>query len=358
VRRRRLLRVAGASSLLAMPWSVLRAAQSPSYPPVLQGPALAFPRDFGAHPDYRTEWWYLTGWLRDGQREFGVQITFFRSRTGHDPRNPSRFAPKQLLLAHAALAIAEDGRLRHDQRAAREGFRFARAATEDTDVAIGRWRLRRDTDDRYHATIPADGFALELWFAPRGAPFPQGEAGYSRKGPRPEQASRYYSRPQLAVRGSVQLQGGAARSVDGVAWLDHEWSSELLDASATGWDWVGLNFDDGSALMAFRIRGAGETVIWSHARWIGEPRPAPAPVFEPLRRWRSARSGASWPVAMRLTVGERRFELQPLLDDQELDTRASTGTIYWEGAVRVLEGGRVVGRGYLELTGYAGAIRL
>jgi predicted secreted hydrolase len=363
--RRRVLAAAGAWSALASTPQALRTALAADaagapvrYPPVLPGTALAFPRDFGAHPEFRTEWWYITGWLRDAQREFGVQITFFRSRTGHDPRNPSRFAPTQLLLAHAALALPEDGRLRHDQRAARAGFGFANASEADTDVAIGRWRLRRDGDDRYHALIPGDGFELDLRFAPRGAPFPQGDAGYSRKGPRPEQASCYYSRPQLAVQGSVRLQSGPASTVGGVAWLDHEWSSELLDAAATGWDWIGLNLDDGSAVMAFRVRDRSGAALWSHARWAGSARAADNVRFEPMRQWRSARSGASYPSAMRVSVDERRFELLPLFDDQELDTRASTGTIYWEGAVRVLEAGRPVGRGYLELTGYAGALRL
>ena len=106
-----------------------------------------------------------------------------------------------------------------------------------------------------------------------------------------------------------------------------------------------------------RRRDGGE--LWSHARWIGSPAPAPAPRFEALREWRSARSGGRYPVAMRLTVGDRRLRLEPMFDDQELDARSSTGTIYWEGAVRVYdEADHEIGRGYLELTGYAGALRL
>lgn len=351
------------------------------YAEVLRGRPLAFPRDFGAHPAFRTEWWYITGWLRAGEREFGVQVTFFRSRTPHDDRNPSRFAPKQLLLAHAAVAVDGESALRHDQRAARAGFGLAQASESDTDIAIGDWRLQRSRDDRYLTRIAARDFTLDLAFAPQRPPFAQGERGYSRKGPRPRQASHYYSRPQLAVTGSMTLRadaaargatGGsasaarlpAALAVTGVAWLDHEWSSELLDPQAEGWDWVGLNLDDGSALMAFRIRSRDGGTLWSHAQWIGPRAQSGArsgderPVFEPLRQWRSARSGATWPVAMRVSIGARTLELHPIFDDQELDTRASTGTIYWEGAVRVTEAGRAVGRGYLELTGYAGALKL
>ena len=343
------------------------AADAAYYPPVERGAALVFPRDHGAHPAWRTEWWYLTGWLRrlDGPHRgepLGVQVTFFRSRTRHDAANPSRFAPTQLLLAHATLALPERGRLLHAQRAAREGFGLAGASVHDTDVHVGRWSLGRDAADRYRARIDDRQFSLALEAAPQGPPALQGDGGFSRKGPAERQASRYYSRPQLRTTGEFRVDG-ARVGVEGVAWLDHEWSSEILDAVADGWDWVGLNLDDGSALAAFRIRRSDGGIAWSYARWfapggVAPSAPDPAVRFVPSRSWTSPRTGARYPVAMRLEVGARALELEPLFDDQELDARASTGTIYWEGAVRVLEAGREVGRGYLELTGYAGALRL
>jgi len=341
-----------------------------SYPAVVPGVRLAFPRDHGAHPAYRTEWWYLTGWLRrlDGARRgepLGVQVTFFRSRTRHAADNPSRFAPTQLLLAHAALAVPGRARLLHAQRAAREGFGLASAATHDTAVGIGGWSLARMPDDRYRARVDDRDLAVTLEFAPRTPPVAQGDDGFSRKGPKATQASYYYSRPQLPATGTVAL-GGETVRVAGVAWLDHEWSSEILDASSDGWDWAGLNFDDGSALVAFRIRRRDGGVLWSYARWIdagGAASTSPpggdvAPRFAPDRNWTSPRTGARYPVAMTIAVGARTLALEPLFDDQELDARASTGTVYWEGAVRVVEAGREVGRGYLELTGYAGALRM
>jgi len=385
--RRALLRAAA----LALPPTALGPrlaladAAGEVWPAVRPGRPLRFPRDHGAHPEYRTEWWYLTGWLRAGSGDpFGVQITFFRSRTRHGADNPSRFAPVQLLFAHVAIASAQRGRLAHAERSARPGFGLAQFSTDDLDVSIGDWRLWRSPDDRIHARIDHDDFGLDLLFAPPGPPVPQGDAGFSRKGPLPAQASWYYSRPQLAVSGSVRgPDGQPPRAVSGSAWLDHEWSSEILDAQAAGWDWVGLNLDDGSALMAFRIRRHDGTVLWSDARWIAaeeiaartatderEPRRrgagaggepairASAPEFAPIRLWRSPRSGARWPVEMRLRIGERELRLEPLIDDQEIDAAASTGTIYWEGAVRVVENGRRIGAGYLELTGYAGALAL
>ncbi|MBP8310495.1 MAG: carotenoid 1,2-hydratase, partial [Burkholderiaceae bacterium] len=257
-----------------------------------------------------------------------------------------------------ALARAADGHLRHDQRSARLGFGDTRMSTADTALTLRGSQLVRQADDRYFARITARDFELDLSFQPRAAPMLQGELGFSRKGPGEAQASYYYSRPQLAVGGTIHLDGRRLPVRAGRAWLDHEWSSEVLDAQAVGWDWLGLNLDDGSSLMAFQIRRRDGTTLWSHARWLPADTPALQPQFEVLRRWRSARSGGVYPVAMRVGVGGRRFELQPLFDDQELDARASTGGFYWEGAVRVIEQGRAVGRGYLELTGYAAALRL
>jgi len=367
--RRRVLALLGAG-LAASRARAAPADDGSSYPAVVPGVRLAFPRDHGAHPAYRTEWWYLTGWLRrlDGARRgepLGVQVTFFRSRTRHAADNPSRFAPTQLLLAHAALAVPGRARLLHAQRAAREGFGLASAATHDTAVGIGGWSLARMPDDRYRARVDDRDLAVTLEFAPRTPPVAQGDDGFSRKGPKATQASYYYSRPQLPATGTVAL-GGETVRVAGVAWLDHEWSSEILDASSDGWDWAGLNFDDGSALVAFRIRRRDGGVLWSYARWIdagGAASTSPpggdvAPRFAPDRNWTSPRTGARYPVAMTIAVGARTLALEPLFDDQELDARASTGTVYWEGAVRVVEAGREVGRGYLELTGYAGALRM
>jgi predicted secreted hydrolase len=136
--------------------------------------------------------------------------------------------------------------------------------------------------------------------------------------------------------------------VGGVAWVDHEWSSQYLAPEASGWDWCGLNLDDGRAVMAFRIRDKQGGVYY-----------APEGVdFTPLRSWRSPRTGVEYPVAMRVTAGGESYDLAPLMDDQELDARRSTGTIYWEGAVRVLRAGSEIGRVYLELPGYGRPLAL
>lgn len=359
MRRRKVLRALGALGALAAGFAAptLRAAKKVRFPDALPEGGLAFPRDHGAHPDFRIEWWYVTGWLR-GQRatqDLGFQITFFRARNAYATDNPSRFTPHQVLFAHAALADPEHGRLQHDQRAAREGLTLAGAQTDATRVWIDDWHFAQ-TAHGYESTIAAREFALRLAFATDRPPLLQGVAGFSRKGPRPREASYYYSRPQLAVEGTVE-RGGRPLPVRGTAWLDHEWSSAYLPPEAAGWDWIGINLDDGGVLMAFVMRSKNGGVHYGGgtlARADGSRRSfAPDGVrFEPLRRWRSPRTGVEYPVSMRVSAGGEEWTLEPLMDDQELDSRLSTGTIYWEGAVRVASRGREVGRGYLELTGY------
>ena len=340
----------------------LRTLAAEGYPDVTRGRALEFPRDHGAHPQYRTEWWYATGWLRDGAgRDLGFQVTFFRNRPRIADDNPSAFAPKQLLFAHAAIADPARGRLLHDQRAARAGFGLADAREGLTDVRIDDWSIVL-SGGAYRTRIAAREFALDLAFEPTQAVLRQGEGGYSRKGAAPEQASYYYSRPHLAVSGTIE-RDGRREPVQGSAWLDHEWSSAYLAAEAAGWDWIGINLADGGALMAFRIRAKAGGAFWAGgALRAGDGRLrifTPREVrFEPLRSWRSPRSEVTYPVAMRVRAGELEVELEPLMDDQELDSRASTGTIYWEGAVRAVQGGRLAGRGYLELTGYWKPLKL
>ncbi|MBM4220372.1 MAG: carotenoid 1,2-hydratase [Gammaproteobacteria bacterium] len=335
-----------------------------SYPPVLPR-RLVFPQDFGAHPEFRTEWWYLTGWLGERQRTLGFQLTFFRSRTDVDPANPSAFAAHQLVIAHAAIADPASGSLLLDERIARTGFGLAAAASGDTDVRLSGWSLRRDAGtDVYYAQIAARGFSLDFSAAASAPPWLQGEDGLSRKGPEPLQASHYYSRPQLKVRAQLS-RGGKMQNLSGIAWLDHEWSSAALAPDAEGWDWIGMNLDDGGALAAFQIRSrqAGQTPVQTYAAIRAASGSvqiaAPAEVsFAPLRHWNSARQRTAWPVAQRISIGTRVFETRPLMDDQELDSRLTTGAVYWEGASELLEAGRPIGRGYLEMTGYVAPLTL
>jgi predicted secreted hydrolase len=338
-----------------------RAGAQVRYPPVTPGTTLEFPRDHGSHAEFRTEWWYLTAWVRGGDaRDLGIQVTFFRNRPGVAEDETSRFAPRQLLFAHAAIADPGHGRLWHDQRAARAGLGLAEALPTTSDVHIADWSLRL-TGDIYAARIAARDFSMDLAFGATSPILLQGTQGVSRKGPHAQQASFYYSRPHLDVAGTLAIPGRAT-AVHGTGWLDHEWSSDYLAPEARGWDWVGVNFDDGSALMAFRIRDAQGRTYWAGGALqdkSGNVRNLqPAEVrFTPLKRWRSPRTDIDYPVAFDVMAGDVEITLQPLVDDAELDSRASVGTIYWEGAVRAYSGGREIGRGYLELTGYGNALK-
>jgi predicted secreted hydrolase len=332
------------------------------YPVVRPGIVMRFPADHGAHPRFRTEWWYVTGWLRTGAGEkLGFQVTFFRTRPPVDGRNPSRFAARQVLFAHAGLSDPAAGRLLHGERAARQGFGLASARTGDADVAIRGWRLKRSPDGRWTTRVAAEDFGFALDFTPTQPPILQGAGGYSQKGPRAEQASYYYSIPHLRVAGRVR-RGARTVAVAGEAWLDREWSSNFLAPEAQGWDWTGLNFDDGTALMAFRIRRKGGGVIWAGGSlrrpdgttMVLGPKDV---AFRPLATWRSKATGAVYPVRQELSIraGGRlyRWRLEPLFPAQELDARRSGLPVYWEGAVRTRGG-----RGYLELTGYDKAMDL
>ena len=349
--------------LLLLLVTALPATAETAYPQVTPGFELQFPRDEGAHPDFRIEWWYVTGWVQDEDAQpIGFQVTFFRVRPGLGESNPSRFAARQILFGHAAIAEPAVGRLRHAERSARAGFDLAFAREGLTDVRLDDWSIRQD-GDRYHTVVQGDDFVMRLDLDRVQPPLLQGERGFSRKGPSPLSASYYYSLPQLQVSGEIVVDG-RRRVVTGEAWFDHEWSSDVLDEQARGWDWMGINLEDGGALMAFRLRdGAGQP------RWAAATlRSADGAIqtygpedvaWTPVRRWTSPRTGAEYPVQWRVRVGNREFDVEPLMDDAELDSRSSTGTIYWEGPVRLLgAGGAPLGRGYLELTGYAGKLDL
>jgi predicted secreted hydrolase len=334
---------------------------------VQRGQALAFPRDHGAHPEAQTEWWYATGWLgSEAAPRFGFQLTFFRSRTGLAEVETSRFAARQLLFAHAAITDLVGRQHLHAQRIARwsgdSGSVLAHAATADTDLRLAGWTLRRNAN-AYVAQLPADAFGIDLRLQPTQPLLLQGDAGFSRKGPDEGQASHYYSEPQLAVRGSVTL-AGRRSELTGRGWLDREWSDAYLPPDAVGWDWIGINLFDGSALMAFRMRRADGSAVWAGGSFRAPGRAAviftPEQVrFGAGRVWTSPASQARYPVAWQIETPAGRFALRALMDGQELDSRGSTGAIYWEGLAELRDAAdRRVGLGYLEMTGYAARLEL
>lgn len=363
-RRNFLLSPLLASALLP---ALARPGSGVNYPLVTPGRRLVFPRDHGAHPEFRSEWWYVTGALqlaadgRQGAEEIGFQLTFFRVRPGIAEELSSPLAAQQIVFAHAAVSRPGHG-LRHAERVARAGLGGGFSNT-DCDLFVGPWSMARRASregEGFALSVVDPGFAFALSLQATQPPLLQGQDGYSPKGPLPGQASYYLSWPQLAVTGQLVLDG-RRRAASGRAWFDHEWASEPLAPGSVGWDWIGINLDDGGALMAFRIRDADGRTLFAHAtrRDAAGRRETfgPAAVsFTPRRHWTSPRNGAAYPVGLEISCGDQRLFTTPLFDDQEITAHRPQAVSYWEGLVRV--DGTLSGRAYLELTGYAAPIAL
>ncbi len=361
--RRRWLLALGTGALV--PAAASPPAPAASDSPVRRGRVLRFPQDHGTHLDARTEWWYATGWLgNESAPRSGFQLTFFRSRTGLARDNQSRFAARHLLFAHAALTTLGPGggvQHRHDQRIARwsgePGAALGEAATDDGHVRLGDWTLQRDAaSGAWLAQVPARDFALALRLTPTQPLLLQGDAGFSRKGPDEADASHYYSLPQLDAQ--------TAAGERGRGWMDHEWSEQLLNRDATGWDWIGINLFDGGALTAFVLRRRDGSALWaggSHRSAAGVLTifGADKVRFTPGRRWQSPATAAVYPVQWQVQTPVGNFTVNALADAQELDSRGSTGTVYWEGLSELLDPqARRIGLGYLEMTGYVAPLKI
>ena len=352
---------------LGLAAALLPSAHTPSAHALPQR-TLAFPRDHGAHPDLRTEWWYITGYGMADGRAVGYQVTFFRSRVEATQGMQSQFAAKQLLFAHCAVTDVQGKKLWHDQRIARAGFGIAQASQEDTSVKLRDWSLQRSAGTgTYQARIKAREFIFDLQFAPVQPLLLQGSNGLSRKGPEDKQASYYYSHPQLRASGTITLNGKPLTLSAGIAWLDHEWSQELLHPEAVGWDWVGMNLFDGSALTAFQLRRKDGTALWTGGSFRAPPLAGlptfiakPGEVqFQALKGWTSPLTGAKYPTEWLVRTPADYYTVKAVIPNQELDSRGSTGAVYWEGLSDLFNSNdKLVGRGYLEMTGYAGALRI
>jgi predicted secreted hydrolase len=368
--RRQLLATAGHAGLgLGMLASL--AMPLPSH--ALPRKQLEFPRDAGAHPDFQTEWWYITGYanVADTAAAFGFQVTFFRSRVPATQTMQSNLAAKQLVFAHAALTDVRGKKLWHDQRIARwsgaepghNPVDTASVSTQDVDVVLRDWSLNRRGTELI-AKVQAAEFSLDLRLIASQPVLLQGDQGLSRKGPQSDQASYYYSQPHLKAQGEVVLQGKRHPLAQGsTAWLDHEWSHTVLDPQAVGWDWIGINLFNGSALTAYQLRDASGKALWDGGSFRAGNKlftfTRGEVLFKPMRAWRSPVSQASYPVEWIVRTPADYYTVKAVIDNQELDSRTSTGAIYWEGLCEVWDSNQqLVGRGYLEMTGYASPLKM
>jgi len=351
-----------AAMALALPAQVAR-AQQPAFAQALAPQQLEFPRDQGPHPDFRQEWWYLTGNLdaADGER-FGFEVTIFRfalapgAVASNAGGGTSAWRTHQVYLGHFAVTDVARGRFRFAVKRARGALGLAGAQADPLRVWVGNWHIG---DNIVQAA--GQGYALSLTAQPLMDPVLNGERGLSRKSGEPGNATYYYTIPRVSVQGTLVADNGRQLRVHGLAWLDREWGSGSLGPQEIGWNWFGLQLGDGSCLMFYylRDRGGGEDP-YSAGTWVD-----PAGHARPLSRndvqmtvldhWTDP-GGARYPSRWRLVVPATGLDvtIHPVLADQELVTSPR----YWEGAVDVsgTSAGRAIsGRGYVELVGYAGS---
>lgn len=347
------------------------ASSSAGFARATEPPQLRFPRDHGAHPEFRTEWWYVTGNLAsEAGRRFGVQLVFFRQALAQPNAVPREgtLAASEVILAHAAVTDLDGQRFFADEQLVRGagGLAYVRGGSgpeQPFAIVCGDWSARAlpDGDGFLPLELSANGdeFAFVLQLRPGKPVVLQGEQGLSQKSAEPGNASIYYSMTRLPIAGRITV-AGEAHAVRGEAWLDREWSTSALGPEQQGWDWFSLQLDDGTEVMWYRLRRTdGSADPWSRGCFVARDgavtRLMPQQVEAiPNGQWRAGDGGATYPASWRLRAqGEVAFDLEvtPVLADQELRVLVR----YWEGAVVVRgtrDGKPVGGRGYLEMTGY------
>lgn len=327
-----------------------------------------FPRDHGAHRDYLTEWWYFTGNLVDAKKDkYGYQLTFFRRgirRKTDTDDNP--WDVKEIYLAHFALTDAKRNSFRFFEQISRNGPGLAGAKNDALDVWCLNWSARMERGKIYLDVLRGN-IHLKLELSARKYPVLHGVNGLSKKGPLPGQASWYYSVSDLVTKGTLTTAEGIPVAVAGTSWFDQEFGSNQLGKDQAGWDWFALHLSDGREVMLYLMRKKDGTVepvsSGTYIDVTGTARHLELAEIglEVIGNWVSRHSGARYPSRWRITIPSAKLELivSPIVADQELDTAASTGVVYYEGAITgegTSFGKPVTCDGYVELTGYAGSL--
>ena len=350
-RRSALLLALSSGGALAQDFGGL-GAKAPGFAIPRPGTQLAFPRDHGAHPDFRTEWWYVTANLAgDDGSSYGVQWTLFRfamqpnaARAGWDDRN--------VWMGHAAATNASEHLFA--QKFARGGIGQAGVEAAPFRAHIDDWVLEtRDNSagagiERLRVSAGDRSFAYALDLTATGPVVLQGEGGYSRKSDA-GQASYYYSQPFFTAEGSLSMSGRKIQ-LSGRAWMDREWSSQPLGPDQKGWDWFSLHLDGGAKLMLYRMRSVEAAPFlfgnWIDAEGATSPLAREGIAIEPLETIRIADRDV--PIRWRVKITGRGVDVET----RPLNPRSWMGTdfAYWEGPIRFT--GSHSGEGYLEMTGY------
>jgi predicted secreted hydrolase len=323
-----------------------------------------FPRDHHVHREFKTEWWYFTGNLTDERgRSLGYEITFFREGIrppGDNSEERSRFIVDDLKFAHFAVTDASGARFRFYQKTSRGSFGEAGFDDGARVAWIDSWSLVLNDDGSFDLAAESPDARAKFHLVAAKRPVIHGENGLSAKASGEGHASQYYSITRLNTTGELRM-GSVAHALQGESWFDHEWATNQLAPDQVGWNWCGLQMSNGTELMLYQMRlKKGEIDPVSNGTLVQRDGTAvhlPAAAFRmtPTRFWKSKTSGANYPLAWRIEIPEQRLDLNvsPIVNDQELTLGRLT---YWEGAVEV-NGDGIIGRGYLELTGYAGPLK-
>jgi predicted secreted hydrolase len=337
----------------------------------LPGKIFSFPQDHFSHPEFKTEWWYYSGHLYDqDKKSYGYQLTFFRTGLKREILTKSKWSIQNLYFAHLALTDESKRKFEYREKISRGSLEEAGASTYKKDgkpfrVWLEDWSMEgREVSLQNHLLRAGDkDFGIEFSLTPKKNPVVHGQNGVSQKAEGEGYASHYYSIPRLKTEGKIFLRGKEL-PVQGISWMDHEFGSSQLRDDQVGWDWFSIQLDNQFELVFYQMRHSnGKIDLSSSGTMIfadGTHHHLPLKAFqiEALEKWRSQKSGATYPSKWRVKVPDYRIELllTPTIRDQELITKESTRVTYWEGSVRVegkYQGDPIKGVGYVELTGYA-----
>jgi predicted secreted hydrolase len=336
--------------------------------PALPGYHYEFPRDYFNHPEYRTEWWYYTGNLHaSDSRRFGFELTFFRQGIDRDRPPSNVWDTRDAWLAHLALSDIDGKRFFHDERLNRSGPGLAGADETQDRVWNGNWQATWLANGGEHLQAVAEQFQFDLTLRPLKPPVIHGLDGISQKSEGAGHASHYFSQTRLETHGKLSIHG-TAYTVEGLAWMDHEFFTEQIAADQSGWDWFSLQLNDGSELMLYRLRRKdGSADPYSSGTYIDAQGHAmhltrDTFVLLPGQTWTSPATSGRYPITWSIHVPLLKLDLQlrTRLPDQELAGKSKASPVYWEGAIEVTgrkQGKPVAGAGYLEMTGYAAPFR-
>ena len=333
--------------------------------PALSGYEFQFPRDHGTHNDYRTEWWYYTGQLKtDSGRRYGFELTFFRVGVdAPESAEPSRWDLSNLAPAHFAITDVESRDFRYYEKMNRMSAFTAGAAEGRLDVFNESWRATTLPDGSWRITANAGSDAIDLVLRSHKPPAINGENGISAKADAVGYATHYYSMTRLEASGTINRQ-----HCRGLVWMDHEFGSSMLREDQQGWDWFSIALDNDTELMLYQLRKRdGSADVTSSGSLVASDGSVihlrrDQMQIKPLARWKSPKTKGDYPMGWKILVPSFGIDvtLQPLMRDQELVTKGSTGVTYWEGAVDVngtFNRNAVSGQGYVEMTGYASIFR-